>query len=194
MQDAMGVRVVRTQNAWTRQRVRQWSPRSGERWLRILLPRAWWLLQWLPREGWWVTSAGDAETPYDEPIYSSPRYQGDAMKRRQAAKPGDTVVPPLSSTSTHWPKLPAVREFISATSYDDGSPRTPGYITVRNRVTTYEVTVYDPDSGSRLSGRAPGLDEALMLVEKLLGVEDAPWEPDGYLQKQLEQKPKRKTR
>lgn len=116
------------------------------------------------------------------------------MKRRQAARPGDTVVPPLSSTSTLWPKLPAIREFITATEYEDKTPRTPGYITVRNRVTTFEVTMYDPDSGSRLSARAPTLDAALALVEQLLGVEDAPWEPDTYLQKLIAQNGKKKSR
>jgi len=106
------------------------------------------------------------------------------MKRRQAAVPGQHVVPALPSSSTLWPKLPALREFITATTYDDGSARTPGYVTVRNRVTTFEVTVYDPDGAARLSARAPTLDGALSLVEQLLGVEEAPWEPDRYLQEQ----------
>ena len=116
------------------------------------------------------------------------------MKRRQAARPGDTVLPALPSTSTHLPKLPALREFLSATKYDDDTPRTPGYVTVRNRVTTYEVTVYDPDSASRLSCRGPTLDAALALVEQLLGVEEAPWEPDNYLaSQQTKSKPKKRA-
>lgn len=193
MQDAQGTRVVRPLNVWTRRRVCRWSPRRGERWLRLLLPRAWWLLQWLPREGWWITSAGEAGTPFDAPTYSSPRYQGDAMKRRQAAEPGKATVPPLPATSTHWPKLPTIREFITATSYDDGSARQPGYLTVRNRTTTMEVTLYDPDSGSRLVCRGPSLDEALVLAEKLLGAEEAPWEVDNYLQQQLAKSKKKKS-
>jgi hypothetical protein len=114
------------------------------------------------------------------------------MKRRQAATPGGTIVPPLPSSSVHWPKLPALREFITATKYDDGSPRTPGYLTVRNRVTTFEITVYDPDGCCRLSARASTLDEALALTEKLLGVEEAPWEPDRYLQEQASRGAKKK--
>jgi len=193
MQDQVGNRVVSTRNAWHGRRVCRWSPLRGERWLRILLPRAWWLVQWLPREGWWITSAGEAGTPYDVPTYSSPRYQSDRMKRRQAAEPGKAVVQALPSTSLHWPKLPTIREFITATSYDDGSARQPGYLTVRNRVTTMEVTLYDPDSASRMVCRGSSLDEALILAEKLLGVEEAPWEPDNYLQQQLTRKPRRKS-
>lgn len=101
-------------------------------------------------------------------------------------------MPPLPSTSTLLPKCPALREFISATVYDDGTPRTPGYVTFRNRVTTYEVTVYDPDSASRLCARGPDLDHTLNLLEKLLGAEEAPWEPDRYLQEQQQSKLKRK--
>jgi hypothetical protein len=114
------------------------------------------------------------------------------MKRRIAARPGDAVVPALPSASVHWPKLPALREFLTATKYDDGTPRTPGYVTVRNRVSTFEVTVYDVDGCCRLSSRAGKLDDALSLVEQLLGVEDAPWEPDRYLTEQAAKVPKKK--
>lgn len=188
-----GVTVTRHQGGWKRRRVCRWSPRRGERWLRLVLPRAWWLIQWLPREGWWIVAAGDAGTPYAAPTYSSPRYQGDAMKRRQQAQPGQASVPALPSTSTHWPKLASIREFLAATSYDDGTARVPGYLTVRNRTTTFEITLYDPDSGSRLVCRGGTLDEALALAEKLLGVEEAPWEPDNYLQAQLAKKRPRKA-
>jgi len=114
------------------------------------------------------------------------------MKRRQAAVVGTTIVPPLPATSTLWPKLPALRAFLTETAYDDNTPRTPGYVTVRNRVTTFEVTVYDPDSGTRLAARGPDLDTALSLVEKLLTTDEAPWEPDNWLQSQLGKKSKKK--
>jgi hypothetical protein len=89
-------------------------------------------------------------------------------------------------------KLPAIREFMTATAYDDGTPRTPGYFTVRNRVIAFELTLYDPDSGSRLVVRSPAIDTMWQMAEQLLGTEEAPWEPDGYLMDQLSKRGKKK--
>lgn len=101
-------------------------------------------------------------------------------------------MPPAPMTSVLLAKLPAIREFMSATQYDDGSPREPGYMTIRTWGTQWQVTVYDPDSGARMPVRAPELDKALLLVEQLLGVEEAPWEIDRYLSEQLAKKSKKK--
>ena len=56
----------------------------------------------------------------------------------------------------------------------------------------YELTLYDLDSGTRLPVRAATLDEVLAAAEKLLGVENAPWEIDRYLTEQLAGKNKKK--
>ncbi len=97
------------------------------------------------------------------------------MKRRSPPTPGVVIVPAIPASSTLWPKLPATRAFLHDTQYEDNSPRTPGYLTVRNKVSSMEVTFYDPDSGCRLPVRGRTLDEALTLGEQLLGVEEAPW-------------------
>lgn len=114
------------------------------------------------------------------------------VKKRQPVEVGQAVIPAIPSASTLWPKLPAIREFVHATAYEDGSPRTPGYITIRNRATTMEVTCYDVDSGTRLSARGQTLDQALSLMEQLLGVEEAPWERDNYLADQLAKRAKKR--
>ncbi len=116
------------------------------------------------------------------------------MKRRNAPLGGGAIVPALPMASTILAKLPAVREFLTATEYEDHSPRQPGYVTLRNRTTTFEVTLYDPDAGARLAVRGPDLDKTLLLVEQLLGVEEAPWELDGYLQEQLARRAKKKKK
>lgn len=116
------------------------------------------------------------------------------MKRRTPVGPGGFVLPAAPSVSTLLAKLPAVREFCSATEYDDHSAREPGYMTLRTVGTQWQVTLYDPDSGTRLPVRAPDLDKALLLAEQLLGVEDAPWEPDRYLTEMLAKKNKKKSR
>lgn len=193
MRDTYGYKVLAWRRNWPGKRVCQWLPRRGEVHFRIVGKTQWLIVQWLPREGYWVTAAGLVGTPDAERFYFSPRYQSEAMKRRQAVRPGDTVLPALSSASTHMPKLPALREFISATKYDDGTPRTPGYFTIRNRVTTYEVTLYDPDACARVSTRAATLDGALSLMEQLIGCEEAPWEHDRYLAEQaVRTKPRKK--
>jgi len=191
--DATGTRVVRWRRGWHGRRAGRWLPRSRETFLRVEGQSQWLLIQWLPREGYWVVAAGLVGASADATIYTCPRYQSDAMKRRVAMRPGDIIVPPISATSTHWPKLPAIRAFLHETSYEDKTPRQPGYMTVRNKVTTMEVTLYDVDGCCRLVVRGPTLDHALSLAEQLLGVEDAAWEPDRYLAEQAARnKPKKK--
>lgn len=115
------------------------------------------------------------------------------MKRRAAPQGGLPVVPALPATSVMLGKLPLIREFLSATAYDDGTMRTPGYYTFRNRGHSYELTLSDPDSGMRLVARGPDIDKTFSLAETLLGTEDAQWEIDRYLTEQLEKKrPKKK--
>jgi hypothetical protein len=107
---------------------------------------------------------------------------------------GKNIVPALPATSVILAKVPAMRAFVTDTAYEDGSPRVPGYFTLRNRVACFEVTLYDPDSGCRLPVRGSDLDKALQMAEQLLGVEEAPWEVDQYLLGQLEQRGRKKKK
>jgi hypothetical protein len=66
--------------------------------------------------------------------------------------------------------------------YEDGSPRTPGYFTVRTNGSAWIVSVKDPDSANSFPTVGKTLDEALTTAALLLGCEEAPWEPDVYLQ------------
>jgi len=114
------------------------------------------------------------------------------MGIKKRAPAGDSPsIPALSTDNTVMKKLPLLTEFISATAYEDGSPRTPGYFTVRNRTIEYEITLYDPDSGQRVSIRARELDKMYFGAEVLLGAAEAPWEPDKYL---MERMPKKKKK
>jgi hypothetical protein len=116
------------------------------------------------------------------------------MKRRNAPVGTGAIVPALPATSVLLAKLPAIREFLTATEYEDKSPRQPGYVTFRNRVVAFELTLYDPDGGARLAVRGPTIDQCLQLAEQMLGVEEAPWELDSYLQEQLARRAKKKKR
>lgn len=94
----------------------------------------------------------------------------------------------LSRESKLFARLPRLAEYLTRVSYDDGSPRVPSYYTLRNRGASFEVTVYDPDSGGRLPVNGATLDEAFLALEKLLGAEEAPWQPDKYLMSELARK------
>jgi len=186
------VRLVSWSPGWHGQRVCRYLPRAGEVFLRISDGSRWYHIQWLPREGYWVTSAGTGATPGEGVYHWSPRFQSDAMKRRQVAAPGEHKLPALPMASTILAKLPALREFLTATEYEDGGNRQPGYMTMRNRGTTFEVTLYDPDSGHRIACRGTSFDETLLLAEKLLGTPEAPWEVDQYLTDQLAKRSRKK--
>jgi hypothetical protein len=114
------------------------------------------------------------------------------MKRRAAPAPESVLKLPVCTESVLLSDLPLMLRHITETSYDDLTPRTPGYYWVMNREVAFEVIVFDPDSGCRLPCRAADYDTAMMLAERLLGVEDAPWEPDRFLSDQLLKRVKKK--
>lgn len=114
------------------------------------------------------------------------------VKRRAPLAQVGALAPPAPAASMILARLPALREFLSATSYDDGSPRSPGTFRLSSRFAAWEVTIQDPDAAARLTARDVSLDKALLLVEQLLGVEDAPWETDRYLAEALSKKSKKK--
>lgn len=192
MQDVYGHRVVKWRKLSCPYRVVQWLPRFGEKCYRVVKGDIWFVVHWKQRGGCWIRSGGRNSLSTTIPLYHYPRVQEYSMKRRSAPQGGPAIVQAIPSASTLWPKLPALREFLHATAYEDGSARQPGYVTFRNKVTTIEVTVYDPDSGTRLPCRGATLDQALSLLEQLLGVEEAPWEADKYLMEQLVAKSKRR--
>lgn len=113
------------------------------------------------------------------------------MKRRTPAEAGLPPVP-LSDESYTLHDFPLIREFLSATAYDDQTPRSPGYLTLRNRGGSYEITLYDVDAGMRVAARACLLDDVLAAAELLLGADQAPWEQDRYLTEQLTKNRKKK--
>jgi hypothetical protein len=77
--------------------------------------------------------------------------------------------------------LPAVVAHLAVTRYDDGTPRRPGWITVSAQGAVWRVVAKDPDAGASLMSTGNSVDDALALMELLLGAEDAPWEVDPYL-------------
>ena len=156
----------------------------------------WWrgyllLMHWVAHQGYRPRALVSAVGPSHETLetWSLP---GDevAIKKRTVTE-GPIILPMLGTDTVCLKKCPALVEFLTATAYEDGSARQPGYFTVRNRVFEFEVTLYDPDAGQRVVIRAREIDKMFQGAEAVLVAVDAPWEPDLYLQGRLPKKKKK---
>jgi hypothetical protein len=108
------------------------------------------------------------------------RYKEPTMKKKEKLGLDPRVMRGADPVSVILGKLPAIREWLSCTVYDDGSPRQPGALRIASRNSQWWLTLTDPDRGARLCACDDKLDRALTLLEQLLGVEEAPWEIDPY--------------
>ena len=171
----------------------QYLPRYGEK--RVIIERRgrWYLAHWLSRAGYRITQWGPVGLPPEAVTLADCHDVEDArMKRRTPAEAGLPAVP-LDASSKLFGKLSLVCEFLTSTAYDDGTPRTPGYVTWRNRGGSFEITAYDPDAGLRCAVRHMTIDGAWAALDVLIGATEAPWEIDQYLTDQLLKKKKRRA-
>lgn len=179
--------LIHDRPGWTRKRPCQWLP-SREKWFYFERPPHLLLLHWKPWGGIWLVAErrGDVSA---EPHTLSPRPETTmAIKKRQPAPQSGQQQPAAKATSVLLAKLPALREWLTATAYEDGSARTPGRLSLEVYGTTWSLLLRDPDAAARLPIRGEDLDKVLLLAEQLLGVEEAPWERDNYLAEQLGKK------
>lgn len=72
----------------------------------------------------------------------------------------------------------------SITRYDDGDPRKVGWVTLKTYGSAWQLEAKDPDTCCRLTVVEASLDDALGLLNLLLESDEAPWEPDQWLQQQ----------
>lgn len=78
----------------------------------------------------------------------------------------------------------ALVKHMALTQYDDGDQRKPGWITIKTFGSSWQIEIKDPDSCLALRVMGPTLDECLALATLLLESDEAPWEPDTWLQQQ----------
>jgi len=176
---------------WKRRKPCQWLPRR-EKWFYYRRGIHLWLLHWKPYGGIWLV----AERSGDErsvPHTVTPRRTREVGIKRRPSEAATGAPPPAAkATSVLLAKLPALREWLTATTYEDGSARQPGKLAIEVYGQTWSVLLRDPDAAARMNVRGEELDKTLMLVEQLLGVEEAPWERDNWLAGQLAKKGKKK--
>lgn len=113
------------------------------------------------------------------------------LKRREGTPMG-AVVAALEMPPLFAKKWPVLAEFLVATQFEDGSPRAPAEVKLGVRNGSWQVTVYDVEQAARVTVNAPSLEHALGLMEQLLGVAEAPWEHDAYLQSLLDRRKKKR--
>jgi len=152
----------------------------------------WLELWWAPWTGYAVLSEGLVATWPTRTHSYPPPPKKLSMKRQEAIGLKGVALPGPAATSTILAKLPAIREYLSCTEYDDKSARQVSALRITSRGTTWMLTLTDPDRCARLCVSDTSLDKALLLMEQLVGVPEAPWEPDPYELERREKKTKKK--
>lgn len=90
------------------------------------------------------------------------------------------LAPVESNLFTAFPSLIA---HLAVTRYDDGDPRQPGWVTMKTQGSIWQCVAKDPDGAASLLATGQTIDDAIALLELLLGAPDAPWEADRFLMK-----------
>lgn len=103
------------------------------------------------------------------------------VKRIDASVAAVTLTHVAANAGSWGKKLPLVVERLTCFRYDDGSPRTPGYVRIECRGTGWQVQYVEPDGCVQLRAEATTPDELYPLLEGLLGAPEIPWQPAPWL-------------
>lgn len=110
------------------------------------------------------------------------RWEKPNMRRRQANPVTGDQRHLAAVETTHLRDLMPLVEHCCIRKYDDGEPREVGWFTVKTMGAAWVVQVKDPDSCTSFSAIGDSIDKALETAALLLAAEEAPWEPDTFLQ------------
>lgn len=165
-----------------RQRPRRWAAKD---WRGAILPvgRMDWHLAF--KRGWGVTIWAIGKEGKFVPFWPLAEWYGDLemIKKRKAQSEGAHATHLAPMESDILSKCHSLVQHCAATQFDDGTPRKPGWFTIRTRGSAWEIEIKDPETCSRLVVIQQSLDDALALATVLLDSEDAPWESDPWLSK-----------
>lgn len=174
-----GVRVLLPRAALGVARPGQWLPKA-ERYYVWRLGGRDFLVLWKPFKGLCVLSSEPVGSPGLAGRVQFVNLESAKMKKLAMGMGDDDKLPPLSSDSVVFKKFPRLCEFLTATSYDDGSARAPGRLWLDNDGIAFTVTLFEPSCFKRVRLRGNTLDDAVALAERHLGMDGAPWEADQY--------------
>jgi len=179
--DGQGRRVCFVRAPGRPYRVTQWLSPVREGWYVLRFTGRDWHVRTRPRQGAVVLCSVQVGDGAAEQWYPDPFAKGKEVIRRQVHESASVIRPALPADTKILAKLPQLVAFLRDTSYDDGSARTPGYLWLTNRWSSYEVTLFDPDACCRISVNGSTLDDALSLAEAVLRAPETPWMPDQYM-------------
>jgi len=164
---------------WTR--VGQWLPKRGKGVIVVRGCTAFhlWYKRW---RGYVCTHAVRSTREGAETRISFPTEFVHMRKKRVgggAVPGGPTNLAAVESTVLG--SMPAFIAHCAVTRYEDGDARKVGWINITTRGGMWQITAKDPDSAASITATGQTLDDALALIDLLLGADDAPWESDAYL-------------
>lgn len=113
-----------------------------------------------------------------------------AIKKRNAEVKDSQHLAAMETT--RFGDMMSLVEHMALMKYDDGSPRQPGWITIKSHGAAWTVQVKDPDTSCSFAAVADTLDKALETASLLLSCDDAPWERDRFLAEQAARSGKKK--
>lgn len=179
MRDEFGRVAMRLRPPGSKPRpVHQWAGKGEDRYVYLSGDR-YVVVYWIPWKGLLPGECGSLSGRSPVRVWDSGRMIEMALKRRDVTTP--TSRPALPAESAALKRFPTLCEWLTATTYDDGSVRVPGYLWFSNRGIAFEVTLFDPDACVKMPCLGRTIDEALACAETHLRAEDAPWQPDPYL-------------
>lgn len=121
------------------------------------------------------------------PLVSSAVKKRNVGSSTPAADAPSHLAPIATKSMASFPNLIM---HCSVTKYDDGTPRQPGWWTLKTQGSAWVLVLKDPDTASQMQCLGNTLDDALALGELLCGSDDAPWEPDPWARRQGQGKKK----
>lgn len=173
------IRCLRRRQGWTRPR--RWAAKCEHDLIVSFLDKEW-HCRYARGRGYYPLSATRV-SGQDRVVLA--QYDRPEWKMKRKAVGGGASESPhrhLAAVETNvFGRLMNLVEHCSVTKYDDGSPRKPGWFTLKTLGSAWVVQVKDPDGCCQLNATAQTVDDALALADVLLGSEEAPWEPDPFL-------------
>lgn len=172
-----------TVDKWVRvmRRPRRWLPEE-KGWWWVWCRGAKYLLSWWPGKGICLVGRIRVVTKVVSPVWSDLKRRWPRMAIRKRKSDVNGVTNLVEMSSKFFSDLLPLIEHCSARQYDDGSPRAPGWFTVKTQGSAWVCQVKDPDTCCSFTSVAATIDQALETAALMLASDEAPWERDTFLE------------
>ena len=120
---------------------------------------------WLPPGTSWYGGIAPSDRAFEVPSVKKVKFSDRSSVKHLAAL----------ESNAFGSMLPII-EALAVLVYEDGSPRSPGYLGLWSQGATWFARITDKDAGAQLTCEGRTLDEALRTLALLLTADDAPWE------------------